>query len=63
MSRFLIIVFHRSLNKKPLEIQQLIKKFQEKQELEKQERLNKGTILHQEKRKKSPTNGKGGNER
>jgi hypothetical protein len=51
MVRFLVMIFHRSLNRKPLEIKALIKFYQEKNEQNKQERLRKGTILHEEKRK------------
>ncbi len=61
MSRFLMILFHRSLNKKPLEIKELIQKFQEIEERNKQERLNNGTIIHEEIRQKpkpaDPKNG------
>ncbi len=59
MARFLIISYHRSLNRKPLEIKTLIQQFQEKAELEKQERLKKGTILKEEKRKVAAPPGKG----
>lgn len=61
MSRFLMILFHRSLNKKPLEIKELLQQFQEKEEREKQEKLNKGTILHEEIRQRpKPVDGKNG---
>lgn len=59
MVRFFIIIYHRSLIKQPLEVQALVKKFTEKEEKTKQERLNKGTILHEEKKKvDKPTNNK-----
>lgn len=51
MVRFLITVYHRSLNKKPLEVKQLIQSFQALEAQEKQKRLGKGTILHEEKKK------------
>ncbi len=50
-SRFLIILFHRSLNKKPLEIKELLKQFHENAEKRKQEKLKSGTILFEETRK------------
>ena len=63
MSRFLMTLFHRSLNKKPLELKETLKIFQEKSEAERQERLNQGTILHEETRQRpKPIDGnKGGN--
>lgn len=51
MVRFFIIVYHRSLTKQPLDVKALVAKFNEKEEAEKKERLEKGTILHEEKRK------------
>ena len=61
MSRFLMILFHRSLNKKPLEIKTLLQQFQEKAEREKQERLNRGTILLEETRQlEKPADNKNG---
>ncbi len=52
MSRFLMILFHRNLTKKPLALKELVQQFQEKSEREKQERLNKGTIIHEETRQR-----------
>ena len=50
MSRFIIITYHRSLNKKPLQVKELLAQF-EAEKLEKQKkRMQKGTILHEEKR-------------
>ncbi|MBI5916103.1 MAG: hypothetical protein HY842_12070 [Bacteroidetes bacterium] len=61
MVRFLITAYHRSLGKQPLEIKELIKKYQEMEEKEKQERQHKGTILHEEKKKMDkPSDGKSG---
>jgi hypothetical protein len=51
MVRFLIIAYHRSLNRKPLEIKSLVEQIQQKEETEKQQRQQKGTILFEEKRK------------
>lgn len=53
MAKFIIIAYHRSLNKKALKIEELIKTFKEKQEKEKTERLKQGTIIREETRKKS----------
>ncbi|MBI1223654.1 MAG: hypothetical protein GC192_00325 [Bacteroidetes bacterium] len=59
MVRFFIIVYHRSLTKQPLEVKQLVQKFTEKEEEEKRKRLEKGTILHEEKKKvDKPVNNK-----
>ncbi|MCF8244790.1 MAG: hypothetical protein K9J37_09815 [Saprospiraceae bacterium] len=51
MVRFFIIVYHRSLTKQPMEVKELVVKFNDKEEAEKQERLKNGTILHEEKKK------------
>ncbi len=51
MAKFFIILYHRSLTKKPLDVKALIERFHQKEEEEKRKRLEKGTILHQEKRK------------
>lgn len=62
MAGFIMIAFHRSLNKKPLKIRELVTYYQEKEKKEKEERLKKGTILFEEKRqleKPAPEN-KGG---
>jgi hypothetical protein len=50
MARFIMVVFHRSLNKKPLEIKALMKFYQEKYERQKEERIQNGTIIHEERR-------------
>jgi len=60
MSRFLIILFHRSLKKQTLEVKSLAQQFSDAEELGKKERLQKGTIIFEEKRKIAPPN-KGGN--
>ncbi len=60
MARFLIIAYHRNLTKRPLDIKALIEQFKQKEEQEKQERLQNGKILHEEIRKKEkPALGKG----
>ncbi len=51
MVRFFIITYHRSLTKQPLEIKALVAKFEEKEAEERRKRLEKGTILHEEKKK------------
>jgi hypothetical protein len=53
MVRFFIVIYHRSLTKKPLEVKALVAKFAEKETEEKKKRLEGGTILHQEKKKAS----------
>lgn len=61
MCRFLIRVYHRSLNKKDLRIQELLEEIKKSEEAQKAERLKKGTIIYQEKRKvaRDSTTGKG----
>lgn len=51
MVRFFMIAYHRNLNRKPLEIKELLQQIQEKEKLEKQERIERGTIIYEEKRK------------
>ncbi|MFQ5445551.1 MAG: DUF6794 domain-containing protein [Saprospiraceae bacterium] len=62
MSRFLIILLHRSLNKQPLEVKSLAERFEKQEELRKKERLLKGTIIYEEK-KLIPPPKKGGNQK
>ena len=50
MARFVIISYHRYLNKKSLNVKDLVNYFHEKQEQEKQKIIQKGEILHEEKR-------------
>lgn len=57
IARFLIILYHRSLNRRPLEVPALIAQFHEKQELERKQRLEQGTIIHQETRPKKKEGG------
>ena len=52
MAQFVITAYHRSLNRKPLEIKALIEAFHERKEKEKAERLQNGEVIHQEKRKR-----------
>ena len=52
MARFVIVSYHRYLNKKPLEVKELMKSFHEKQDKQKEELLKKGEILHKETRKR-----------
>lgn len=52
MTRFMMVLFHRSLNKKPLDIKELLKQIHQKNEIKKEERMNKGTIIHEESRKR-----------
>jgi len=57
MARFIMITFHRSLNKKPLEIKELIQVFQEKSKMEKEEKMKRGTIIHEETRQREKPEG------
>lgn len=62
MCRFLIRVYHRSLNKKELGIEQLLEEIKTQEEARKAERIKKGVIIYEEKRKvpKEPASGNGG---
>ncbi len=51
MCRFIIRVYHRSLNKKDLGIKQLLEDIHAKEEARKAERLKKGVIIYEERRK------------
>ncbi len=51
MVRFFIIAFHRSVNREPLEIKELIQRFQKKEEVEKEKRQEKGAVISEERRK------------
>lgn len=52
MASFVIITYHRYLTKKPLEVKELVTYFVDMRENEKKQRLEKGTILHEETRKR-----------
>lgn len=50
MARFVIISYHRNLNRKPLEVKSLIEKFQSERQKEQEERRNQGEVLFEETR-------------
>jgi hypothetical protein len=52
MARFIIITYHRNLNREKLGVQELVAGFQKFREEERLARLKKGTILYEEKRKR-----------
>lgn len=52
MARFIIITYHRYLNKEELKVKELIETFAEKQEKEKEARKNRGKVIHKETRKR-----------
>ena len=54
MARFIIITFHRSLNQNPLKVRELVKKLNEERKKREEERAKQGTIIHQEKRTRTP---------
>ncbi len=51
MAQFVIITYHRNLNRKSLDIKPLIVQFQEKRHKEHKARAEKGTVIHEETRK------------
>ncbi|MEM8524879.1 MAG: DUF6794 domain-containing protein [Bacteroidota bacterium] len=50
MARFIIITFHRSVNRTPLEVKDLVEELKTKRANLEQDRLLQGEILHQETR-------------
>ena len=52
MARFIIITYHRYLNKKPLKVKELATFYKEKVEKENEERMKKAKIIHEETRKR-----------
>lgn len=50
MARFVIVTFHRSVNRKPLEVKSLIEELKVKRAELEQDRLLQGEILHEETR-------------
>ncbi|MBK8705690.1 MAG: hypothetical protein IPN33_20420 [Saprospiraceae bacterium] len=52
MAQFVIVSYHRNLNRKPLDVKAQITYYQEKRAKENEEKLKKGKVLHQETRKK-----------
>lgn len=53
MAQFVMVSYHRNLHRKKLAIKEQIAYYQEKREQEKLDRLQKGTIIYEEKRKRS----------
>ena len=56
MARFIIITYHRNLNRKSLDVKDLVTGFKEAREKERQSKLEQGTILYEEKRKREDGN-------
>ena len=59
MARFLIITFHRSINRTPLEVKSLVEDLKVKRSELEQDRLLQGEILHQETRLREPIDSTG----
>ena len=51
MARFIIITYHRNLNRKPLNVKELVDEFAEKRRQEHLEKAEKGTVIREETRK------------
>ena len=45
MARFVMTTYHRNLNRKPLEVKELVEMFQANQAKKKKERLSEGTVI------------------
>ena len=54
MARFIILTYHRNLRKEPLDVKPLIEGFIKKREEDFKSRIEKGEIIHEEKRKRNP---------
>lgn len=54
MARFVIISYHRYLNKKPLEVKEQVAFYQEKRKAELEARKSRGTVIHSETRQLQP---------
>ena len=54
MARFVIISYHRYLNKKPLDIKEQVTFYQEKRKTELEARRAQGTVIHTETRQLQP---------
>lgn len=55
MARFIIITYHRNLNRKSLDVKPLVESIQEKRLQEQQEKRKDGQILHEETRVREKT--------
>ncbi|MCB9284234.1 MAG: hypothetical protein H6563_09195 [Lewinellaceae bacterium] len=51
MGMFVMITYHRNLNRSPLEVKSLVERFQEERKKEVEEKHKEGTILYEETRK------------
>lgn len=51
MARFIILTYHRNLNRQPLDVKPLVEKFQADRRKEQEERREQGTVIHKETRK------------
>ena len=54
MARFVIIAYHRYLNKKPLGVKEQVALYQEKRKAELEARKSRGTVIHSETRQLQP---------
>jgi len=52
MARFIIICYHRYLNKDDLKVKELVETLVERQKKERLDRKNRGKVIHEEKRKR-----------
>lgn len=52
MAQFIIITYHRNLNKNQLNVKELIDHYKAKQELQKKKRIEEGEVIYEETRKR-----------
>lgn len=53
MAQFIIVTYHRNLNRKPLQVKELVDHYHQKQEKEKEEKIRRGTVISEETRKRN----------
>lgn len=56
MAQFIIILYHRNLNRNKLNVKELVEQYEAKKQLKIEERRKNGTIIHEEKRKREKKN-------
>lgn len=54
MARFIIITYHRNLNRNSLDVKPLVESMKEARRLEAEARRQRGTVIHEETRKREP---------
>ena len=53
MARFIIVTYHRNLNRKPLQVKELVEYYHQKKEKEQQDKIRRRTVISEETRKRN----------